>query len=276
MRAIIFFLVLITKYVSSYLIVSIQDRHPLCHLSHSSSYMSYDTEYTRAKASYNDGMLSLNEELTSYCFHKLLDDFDIIFKHLRHNTGNDFEYDIWPSHAIADYWGSSLFATDEIRYPKDMRTMYKAENIFEEYSGFKNPDLLLLLKNNSIDNILIIGSLLEYTVYHTSLDAKNLGFNVALRVDLIESLHPINIANQTIDTLYENDIDIFHTNCEMESFMKTNKTAIFMMNFINDFYHVNGSMVNQGNDGTKTIRDLNNFFDFIKYMRLDMYISNEL
>ena len=78
MRAIIFFLVLITKYVSSYLIISIQDRHPLCHLSHSSSYMSYDTEYTRAKASYNDGMLSLNEELTSYCFHKLLDDFDII------------------------------------------------------------------------------------------------------------------------------------------------------------------------------------------------------
>jgi hypothetical protein len=62
----------------------------------------------------------------------------------------------------------------------------------------------------------------------------------------------------------------------MESFMKTNKTAIFMMNFINDFYHVNGSMVNEGKDGTKTIRDLNNFFDFIKYMRLDMHISNEL
>ena len=74
MRAIIFFLVLITKYVSSYLIISIQDRHPLCHLSHSSSYMSYDTEYTRAKASYNDGMLSLNEELTSYLSDTITDD----------------------------------------------------------------------------------------------------------------------------------------------------------------------------------------------------------
>jgi nicotinamidase-related amidase len=237
--------------------------------------MSYDIEYTRAKASYNDGMLSLNEDLTSYCFHKLLADFDIIFKHLRHNTGNDFEYDIWPSHAIADYWGSSLFADDEIRYPKDMLTMYKSENIFEEYSGFKNPELLLLLKNNSIDNILIIGSLLEYSVFHTSLDAKKLGFNVGLRADLIEPFNQMKF-NKTIDVLYNNDIDIFHSNCEMESFMKTNKTAILMMNFINDFYHVNGSMVNKGKDGTKTIRDLNNFFDFIKYMLFDMYYTKEL
>ena len=275
MKIIIFFLALIIKYVSSYLIVSIQDRHPLCHLSHSSSYMSYDIEYTRVKASYNDGMLSLNEDLTSYCFYKLLDDFDIIFKHLRHNIGNNFEYDIWPSHAIADYWGSSLFADDEIRYPKDMLTVYKAENIFEEYSGFKNPELLLLLKNNSIDNILIIGSLLEYSVFHTSLDAKKLGFNVGLRADLIEPFNKRKF-NKTIDVLYNNDIDIFHSNCEMESFMTTNKTAILMMNFINDFYHVNGSMVNNGNDGTKTIRDLNNFFDFIKYMLFDMYYSKEL
>jgi nicotinamidase-related amidase len=275
MRIIIFFLALIIKYVSSYLIVSIQDRHPLCHLSHSSTYMSYDIEYTRAKASYNDGMLSLNDDLTSYCFHKLLDDFDIIFKHLRHNTGNDFEYDVWPSHAIADYWGSSLFADDEIRYPKDMLTMYKAENIFEEYSGFKNPELLLLLKNNSIDNILIIGSLLEYSVFHTSIEARELGFNVGLRADLIEPFNQRKF-NKTIDVLYDNNIDIFHSNCEMESFMKTNKTAILMMNFINDFYHVNGSMVNQGKDGTKTIQDLNNFFDFIKYMLFDMYYSKEL
>ena len=86
---------------------------------------------------------------------------------------------LWPMHSVAGSFGADWAAG--LQHQNIERNFAKGLHPDAPgYSGFENPALELWLHNAGIHQLHIIGTLLEYSVRHTALDAVHLGFETAI------------------------------------------------------------------------------------------------
>lgn len=94
---------------------------------------------------------------------------------------------LWPMHCVAGSMGAELV------YGLDTQSLstiiFKGEDpTLPGYSGFETPDLSLTLKAYRTSSLFISGTVLEYGVLQTALDARTAGYPVTVIKDAVACL----------------------------------------------------------------------------------------
>ena len=103
---------------------------------------------------------------------------------------------LWPDHCVRDTWGAVLHPTLEI--PEGTPIVRKGVNGEDGYSGFTMRDpadgdtiataLEGLLRDASVDELVVTGLATDYCVKATALDAVRLGFATTVLTDAIAAV----------------------------------------------------------------------------------------
>ena len=111
---------------------------------------------------------------------------------------------VWPVHCVAGTWGAELHPSFEA--PIDLPRVRKGTNGEDGYSGFtmRDPEsgaelpteLEGLLRERSIERVVLCGLATDYCVMATALDAVRLGFSVTV---LGEAIAAVNIGPEDGD-----------------------------------------------------------------------------
>lgn len=104
----------------------------------------------------------------------------------------------FPKHCIKNTHGAQ-YHSDLIQQSSDLN-IKKGENMYkEEFSGFSNPEMTIILKDNSINNVFIVGLAYDFCVGFTALDSVANGFTTYVVKDACRS-----IADETAVEMEEN------------------------------------------------------------------------
>ncbi len=98
-----------------------------------------------------------------------------------HHLPDDDEFSKWPPHAIRGTEGAEVI--DELRPEEEDRLIPK-----RRYSGFFGTELDLILRENDIENVILVGVLTDICVMYTSADASARGYNVTVVEDATASV----------------------------------------------------------------------------------------
>jgi nicotinamidase/pyrazinamidase len=103
---------------------------------------------------------------------------------------------IWPVHCVADSWGAMLHP--DLALPFNAPRVRKGANGEDGYSGFTMRDpttgkttpteLESLLRDASVDSVVVVGLATDYCVKATALDALRLGFETTVLADAIAAV----------------------------------------------------------------------------------------
>lgn len=103
---------------------------------------------------------------------------------------------IWPVHCVGDTWGAELHP--DVTVPESAQRVRKGSNGEDGYSGFTMRDptsgetapteLEGLLRERSIERVVVVGLATDYCVKATALDAARLAFETALLTDAIAAV----------------------------------------------------------------------------------------
>ncbi len=103
---------------------------------------------------------------------------------------------IWPVHCVADTWGAELHP--ELALPDIAPRVRKGANGEDGYSGFTMRDpvsgetiateLEALLRDASVDVVVVTGLATDYCVKATAMDAVTLGFQTSVLTDAIAAV----------------------------------------------------------------------------------------
>lgn len=94
----------------------------------------------------------------------------------------------WPPHCIAGTPGAELHA--DLYVPQGATIISKADDPEKEaYSGFEGSNLGELLKQESVEAVVIAGLTTDYCVKTTALDAHRFGFGVTVAIDAIRAVN---------------------------------------------------------------------------------------
>ena len=104
---------------------------------------------------------------------------------------------VWPVHCVAGTWGAELHPSFEA--PIDLPRVRKGTNGEDGYSGFtmRDPEsgaelpteLEGLLRERSIERVVICGLATDYCVMATALDAVRLGFDITVLGEAIAAVN---------------------------------------------------------------------------------------
>lgn len=110
----------------------------------------------------------------------------------------------WPVHCVAGTWGADLHRSFAL--PADAHRVRKGTNGEDGYSGFTMRDpttgeetptgLERLLRERTIERVIVCGLATDYCVKATAVDAARLGFSVLL---LTEGIAAVNLAPEDGD-----------------------------------------------------------------------------
>ncbi len=95
---------------------------------------------------------------------------------------DDPEFNIWPKHCVSGTEGSEVI--DELKPEKNDYIVRK-----RKYSGFFGTDLDLILRELSVDELIITGVVTNICVLYTSSDAANRGYSIVVPRDCIAGLN---------------------------------------------------------------------------------------
>jgi nicotinamidase/pyrazinamidase len=94
---------------------------------------------------------------------------------------------IWPVHCVQGSDGAELYpGLDRARV--DVIVDKGQDPGTEGYSGFEATELEQLLRDRGIDRITVVGLATDYCVKNTVLDARRLGFDVAVDPDAVRAV----------------------------------------------------------------------------------------
>ena len=103
---------------------------------------------------------------------------------------------IWPVHCVGDSWGAEVHP--DVTIPEAALWVRKGTNGEDGYSGFTMRDavtgdtvatgLEALLRERSVERLVVVGLATDYCVKATVLDAARLGFETALLTDAIAAV----------------------------------------------------------------------------------------
>jgi len=103
---------------------------------------------------------------------------------------------IWPVHCVADTWGAELHP--DLALPDIAPRVRKGANGEDGYSGFTMRDpvsgetvateLEALLRDASVDTVVVTGLATDYCVKATAIDAVTLGFQTSVLTDAIAAV----------------------------------------------------------------------------------------
>ena len=100
---------------------------------------------------------------------------------------DDFEFRIWPVHAVAGTTGAEIIDSLEVR-DGDLQIRKL------RYDGFFGTPLHHLLRLRDIKNVLVVGTVTNICVLHTAGKASLYGYQVAVAEDGTSSLDPFDQA----------------------------------------------------------------------------------
>lgn len=117
---------------------------------------------------------------------------------------------LWPMHCVAGSFGAEW--AHGLHAEKITHTFGKGMHPDAPgYSGFENDALERLLRERGIEQLFLMGPLLEYSVKHTALDARSRGFEAAVIRDgcgMLE-LHPGD-GERAWREIFENGVKAVH------------------------------------------------------------------
>src|SRR3954454_23862807 len=103
---------------------------------------------------------------------------------------------IWPVHCLAESWGAALHP--DLVAPDDVPRVRKGVDGEDGYSGFTTRDppsgaergtgLETMLRDESIERVVVVGLATDYCVRATALDAARLGFETSLVADAVAAV----------------------------------------------------------------------------------------
>jgi nicotinamidase/pyrazinamidase len=103
---------------------------------------------------------------------------------------------IWPVHCVAGTWGAEIHP--DLDLPEQAPRVRKGANGEDGYSGFSMRDPVTgdetptqldgLLRERSIDQVVVVGVATDYCVQATALDAVRLGYQTTLLTDAIAAV----------------------------------------------------------------------------------------
>lgn len=93
---------------------------------------------------------------------------------------DDPEFKMWPPHAVKGTDGAKVI--EDLAPHKDDRVIPK-----RKYSGFDGTDLDATLRENKIENVILVGVLTDICVMYTSADASSKGYDVYVVNDATSS-----------------------------------------------------------------------------------------
>lgn len=93
---------------------------------------------------------------------------------------DDPEFEMWPLHSVSGTWGAQVI--DELKSQPEDYVIPK-----RRYSGFFGTQLELILRELSIDTLIITGVLTNICVFFTAIHAKALAYRVIVPRDSVAS-----------------------------------------------------------------------------------------
>jgi nicotinamidase/pyrazinamidase len=103
---------------------------------------------------------------------------------------------IWPVHCVADTWGAELHP--DLLAPADAPRVRKGTRGEDGYSGFTTRDpvsgaeapteLEGMLRDESIERVVVVGLATDYCVKATALDGARLGFDTFVLLDAVAAV----------------------------------------------------------------------------------------
>ena len=139
----------------------------------------------------------------------------VIFCNDAHIKGIDHEFKLWGEHAVAGSYGAQVIpeleqCDSDFVVPK------------RRYSGFFHTDLELLLKELSVDTVIMTGLHTHMCVRHTSADAYCLGYDILVASDATNSFteEEYNYGIEYLKSIYDAKV---YTVDELCALFETNK-----------------------------------------------------
>lgn len=112
----------------------------------------------------------------------------------------------WPQHCVQDTPGAEFLG--DMHIPEDALVVSKGTHPDKEaYSGFDDTDLAKTLRSRGADRTFVCGVATDYCVKATALEAKRLGFDVAVILDACRGIDsPPGSVAETLDAFREASI----------------------------------------------------------------------
>lgn len=105
----------------------------------------------------------------------------IVYATDAHLPGIDPEFDVWGKHAEAGSWGAEII--DELKPKKGDFRVFK-----RKYSAFQGTDLDQLLREQSVDTVILCGVVTDICIQHTAADAFFRDYKIIIPKDCVEAV----------------------------------------------------------------------------------------
>jgi len=105
----------------------------------------------------------------------------IVYATDAHLPGIDPEFDVWGKHAEAGSWGAEII--DELKPKKSDFRVFK-----RKYSAFQGTDLDQLLREQSVDTVILCGVVTDICIQHTAADAFFRDYKIIIPKDCVETV----------------------------------------------------------------------------------------
>jgi len=105
----------------------------------------------------------------------------IVYATDAHLPNLDPEFEVWGPHAVRGSWGAEII--DELKPEKgDFRVLKR------KYSAFQGTDLDMLLRELTIDTLILTGVVTDICIQHTAADAFFRGYKIIVPQDCVEAI----------------------------------------------------------------------------------------
>jgi nicotinamidase/pyrazinamidase len=138
---------------------------------------------------------------------------------------------LWPDHCVQGTFGAELaqgFNIEKIQYvvQKGLDPLVDSYSAFFDNNGLNPSPLHAHLQSQGITNLVLSGIATDYCVKFTALDAKNLGYDVTVLIDLCRGVDP-ETTKEAIQEMKDKGIRVMTTQEYEESLILKTIDTVF-------------------------------------------------
>ena len=186
---------------------------------------------------------------------------------------NDLEMPLWPPHCVQGTSGADFFPTLDTRpiqfiVRKAFRSNFEAFSIYKNFGNNNEKNILENLFQPIEDfQFFICGLALDFCVFHSAIDARELGYDVSVILDLTKA---IGKEEDAIEKLKNKGVKIVNSS---ELWFNQNKWNFIPWNLLENFLPLQGFKLNNLSNEWISLYIRSNSLNFIN---LNIYLTRKL